>query len=598
MSEVYGNPPAIEDASYRYDAFDDGKVLFGSKGKLPPMGWNSWNAFGSGNTAALTKAMVDKIKELKLDEAGYKYVVLDDGCYKPVRVDGHLKADDVKFAEGFFDMSDYVHRNGLKFGLYNDIGSRLCSGAEVGIRGYEDVDTADYMKWGIDFIKVDNCYNVWDNATFSDGENARFTFAPGIKSISIKGDGTDLKLSAVRDGMITGTRAYVSGDCVTGIGTYDGTAPDAAPVKTDMMSSELRFDVAVETEGDYELSVEYATGRTEGVGEWLQLAVGQGDDTRMIWDDLLPATQNSSSYEFSKPFTLRLKKGNNLIRIMNHRRQENTLWSYAKIRECFRNAAPDKDIVFSICEWGKTQPHNWGYKVGDTWRILNDITFQVGADGDPGHGVWEGAYTTSVTAQYNKAVIMDEFAGLDKGWNDPDMLMIGMDGLDETMCKTHMTMWCMLNAPLMLGLDLRKVKTGDAIWKIISNKEVIALNQDALGVQSKRIFTTKAVKPDTAYIRDNDRIDVLAKPLADGSVALSFINVSTGKRYDKVSITKDLICEYIGDKMTDVSLFANAKEYELTDVWSGEKHINSDCVFSVDGIEAYDNITYKITPVR
>ena len=46
---------------------------------------------------------------------------------------------------------------------------------------------------------------------------------------------------------------------------------------------------------------------------------------------------------------------------------------------------------------------------------------------------------------------MDGFAGIDKGWNDPDMLMIGMNGLDMTMNRTHMTMWCMMNAPLMLG---------------------------------------------------------------------------------------------------------------------------------------------------
>ncbi len=56
---------------------------------------------------------------------------------------------------------------------------------------------------------------------------------------------------------------------------------------------------------------------------------------------------------------------------------------------------------------------------------------------------------------------MDEFAGLDKGWNDPDMMVMGMKGLTETMNKTHMAMWCMMNAPLMLGLDLRRVQKGD-----------------------------------------------------------------------------------------------------------------------------------------
>ena len=86
----------------------------------------------------------------------------------------------------------------------------------------------------------------------------------------------------------------------------------------------------------------------------------------------------------------------------------------------------------------------------------------------------------------------------------------------------------------MLGLDLRRLTKGDELYNIIANKELIALNQDSLGLQAKRIFTTasKADKgepvtsPDKAYITDCDRVDILAKPLADGSLALSFLNLS------------------------------------------------------------------------
>ena len=84
-------PEALKGAEFSYDAFENGKVLYNKKkNRLPAMGWNSWNAFGSGNTEALTKAMADKIVELGLDKLGYKYVVLDDGCYLPERVDGKL----------------------------------------------------------------------------------------------------------------------------------------------------------------------------------------------------------------------------------------------------------------------------------------------------------------------------------------------------------------------------------------------------------------------------------------------------------------------------------------------------------------------------
>ena len=588
MSEGFNNPDKIKDLKYGFDSFKNNKVLYGKKGRLPAMGWNSWNAFGSGNTEALTKDMVDKMIELGLDKLGYKYVVLDDGCYNSTRIDGHLASDPVKFPGGFRHISDYVHSKGLKFGMYNDIGSKLCSGLEVGTCGHEETDAKDYIKWDIDFIKVDNCYNVWDNATFSNPENARFTFAPNIKGIRFENNYYSFKEAA-----ITGKRAFVENDYITGIGTFDGTGPDTTPLGD--LSSELIFYVYAPEEGEYDLFVSYATGAAEGVGAWLQVAVG--DNSEYFYDDFLPSTGNPKTFRQSAAIKIKLKEGANKIRLMNHRRQENTLLSYAKIKECFAKIAPKKDIVFSICEWGKTQPQNWGYKVGDSWRILNDITFQVGSDGDSGHASWEGAYTTSVTSQYNKAVIMDSFSGLDKGYNDPDMLMIGMDGLTDTMCRTHMTMWCMLNAPLMLGMDLRNVTNGDEVYSVISNEDVIALDQDALGIQAKRIYTTKAVSPDTTYIRDNDRIDVLCKPLSDGSIALSFINVSLGDRNDTLKIGLDLIKNYMAAKMVDPVKFFNASSYEIFDVWSKEKKIITDKVFTSVPLKACDSLTFKITPM-
>ena len=608
MGTKYKKPVVKDDIRYRFDSFENGAVLFGRKGRLPAMGWNSWNAFGSGNTEALTKAMAEKMVELGLDRLGYKYVVLDDGCYNDVRVDGHVMADPVKFPGGFKEISDFIHNKGLKFGMYNDVGCRLCSGLKVGTIGFEDVDTADYVKWGVDYIKVDNCYNVWDNATFSKPDNARFTFAPAIKGIQLrKADAQDIMLEmlAVKDGIITGNRAFVQGEYVTGIGTFDGTGPDASPVGD--QSSELRFKINVPESGEYILRVFCKAGCTEGVGQWLQVAVGTDPESvRFFYDDLINDEAEDADIKndvsvYEKEIMIELKSGENILRLMNHRRQENTLTSYARIQEGFEKTGADRDVVFSICEWGKTQPQNWGYKVGDSWRILNDITFQVGSDGDSGHASWEGAYTTSVTSQYNKAVIMDEFAGLDKGWNDPDMLMIGMDGLDDTMCKTHMTMWCMMNSPLMLGMDLRNVEKDDEIYRIISKEEIIALNQDSLGVQAKRIYTTKAVAPDTSYIRDNDRIDVLAKPLSDGSIALSFINVGMGERSDGISIDLNLIREYIGHKMVEPEKFFSAEKYEITDVWSGQKkYIKSGLfsykIFGSDSIAACDNITIKISP--
>ena len=522
MSYTMEKPRSLVSKEYAYDAFKNKQVLLNKKkNHLPAMGWNSWNAFGSGNTAALTRAMADKMVELELDKLGYEYIVLDDGCYKPERVDGKLSNEEGKFPEGFRALADYIHAKGLKFGMYNDIGTNLCAGAAVGTCGHEDVDAQSYIDWGVDFLKVDNCYYLWDNATFSAATNAKYVYTPNVKEVRVVGENFEQKFSAVKDGKLTGLGCRVKEDYVTNIGTFDGTNVGTTPVGP--RSGELEFTVNAPAQGEYQVYVTYATGEEPGVGSWLQLAVGE----ELFYDDFLPATENKETFRESDGIKVTLTAGENRLRVMNHRRQENTLNSYATLLEGLNQADPNHDVMFSICEWGKTQPQNWGYKVGDSWRILNDITFCVGADGNPGRGTWFDMGTASVTSQYDKAVVMDEFAGLDKGWNDPDMLMIGMDGLDDTMCRTHMAMWCMMNSPLMLGLDLRRVEKGDALWQIISNKELIALNQDALGIQAKRVFTTiETDAPDTDYITNHDRCDILAKPLADGSVAVCFINVN------------------------------------------------------------------------
>ncbi|MBR4541372.1 MAG: glycoside hydrolase family 27 protein [Lachnospiraceae bacterium] len=593
-------PTPLKSDAFRFDAFKNGEVLYNKKkNRLPAMGWNSWNAFGSGNTEALTKAMADKIVELGLNKLGYSYCVLDDGCYKPEREDGKLVNEPKKFPSGFKALADYIHAKGLKFGMYNDIGTNLCAGAAVGTYMHEAVDAKSYIDWGVDFIKVDNCYYMFDNATFSNPENARFTYAPNIKGIKLVLTGADKKeihticLSAA-DGRLKGAGIKAAEDengtkYVTDIGTFDGTNTGTTPVGD--MSGELCFNINAGIPdsweyAEYALFIEYATGREPGAGEWLQIAVDNEDGSKLIYDDFLEASDGKEVFRWSKAIHVKLKKGKNVIRLMNHRRQENTLNSYAELLKGFNEAASDNDIILSICEWGKTQPQNWGYKVGDSWRILNDITFRVGWDGNPGIGRWYDPGTPSVTSQYNKAVVMDEFAGLDKGWNDPDMLMIGMDGLTDIQCKTHMVMWCMMNSPLMLGLDLRRVKKGDWIYEIIANERLIALNQDALGIQAKRLSTSvESQNPAKDYITDNDRVDILVKPLSDGGAAISFINVSERKQTGDFSISASDI---------PFASFIKGDKYKATNLWTGEEWDTNEQVFKVSELAACDCYTIKI----
>ncbi|MCF0125197.1 MAG: hypothetical protein HUJ68_05485, partial [Clostridia bacterium] len=320
----------------------------------------------------------------------------------------------------------------------------------------------------------------------------------------------------------------------------------------------------------------------------------------------------TNTFQYSSDIKILLQEGKNKIRLMNHRRQENTLSSYAKLLQEINKVNPENKLVYSLCEWGKTQPQNWGYKVGNSWRILNDITFSVGAPGNYGSGKWTDNYTPSVTSQYNKAVIMDEFSGLKKGWNDPDMLMIGMEGLSLEMNRTHFVMWCMMNSPLMLGLDLRRVQKGDWIYNIIANEKLIALNQDILGIQAKRVKAlykkgsglVKIENPSTAYSRNNERIDILVKPLYDGSIAISFINLSEKETFENIKISMKEIMDAVGYKMPLRPDYVNAQKIIVEDLWTGEKsEINWKEEDAASGIKITsgkilpcDNQTLKIFP--
>ena len=591
-------PDEITNPDYMFPAFSNGKVLLGKKqGRLPAMGWNSWNAFGSKNSEVLTKAMADAIVNLGLSELGYRYLVLDDGCYRSERINGLLSNDTMKFPNEFRKLSDYIHSKGLKFGMYNDIGTNLCAGAAVGTCGYEDVDASSYIDWGVDFLKVDNCYYLWDDATFSDATNAKYTYAPNIRSITVSDGALEITLNAVKDGVLLGQGALKSSNnYVSHIGTFDGTNVGTTPVGDRWC--ELAFTVHAPESKEYAITVNFASGEEVGTGRWLQLAIGDTENETRYFDQLLPLTESTTTFTDSENITVFLTEGENILRLMNHRRQENTLHSYATLFDGLNKADPDHDVVLSICEWGKTQPHNWGYKVGDSWRILNDITFSVGSDGNPGSAEWNSNNTASITSQYNKAVIMDEFAGLDKGWNDPDMLVIGMDGITNTMSKTHMTMWCMMNSPMMLGMDLRRMSKGDELWKIIANKDIIALNQDMLGIQAKRIYcSTDHTNPDTAYIANNNRVDILAKPLSNGDIALSFINLSDSSNIEEHSVEVSHIIKYIGHKMVHADLFEKAASYFITDLWTGEDTTNTSGIFSVAGMDAYDNVTIRVSPI-
>ena len=181
---------------------------------------------------------------------------------------------------------------------------------------------------------------------------------------------------------------------------------------------------------------------------------------------------------------------------------------YTKMGKALR--ATGRPIVFSICEWGPRSPWLWGRQAGGhLWRI----SFDVGDIWDTPHNAYS---CIGILAAIDASANHEDKAG-PGGWNDPDMLVVGMKnggnikggGCTVAEYQTQMSMWSVLAAPLMIGCNILNM---DAETKrILSNPEVIAVDQDKLGKQGNRVARTGST-------------DVWRKPLADGGIAVALLN--------------------------------------------------------------------------
>jgi alpha-galactosidase len=152
--------------------------------QTPPMGWNSWNAFGLDINSKIVMAVADAMVAKGMADAGYEYIVIDDGWQIDRDKNGIIVADSTRFPEGMKFLADYVHSKGLKFGIYTCCGTKTC-GARPGSLGYEVIDAKTYAEWGVDFIKEDWCY--------TDGLDTRTQYK--IMSEAIRATGRPMLLS-------------------------------------------------------------------------------------------------------------------------------------------------------------------------------------------------------------------------------------------------------------------------------------------------------------------------------------------------------------------------------------------------------------------
>jgi|HubBroStandDraft_1064217.scaffolds.fasta_scaffold10752_4 alpha-galactosidase len=168
--------------------------------------------------------------------------------------------------------------------------------------------------------------------------------------------------------------------------------------------------------------------------------------------------------------------------------------------------ATGRPIVFSLCEWGSHKPWLWGAAAGgNLWRTTGDIQ-----DHWAGHNKWPDGSCCSngVLDILDEQVGLESFAGPGH-WNDPDMLEVGNGGMTTTEYRSHFSLWCVLAAPLIAGNDLANMTP--EIKAILTNREVIAVNQDPLGMEGRRVR------------KDGDS-EVWARELKGGTRAVVLLN--------------------------------------------------------------------------
>ncbi len=209
-------------------------------------------------------------------------------------------------------------------------------------------------------------------------------------------------------------------------------------------------------------------------------------------------------------------------------------------------SASGRQMVFSLCSWGEGQPWLWGAQMGQLWRTTGDIFHS-----------WK-----SWTSILDKQVGLEKYAGPGH-WNDPDMLVVGLVPTNQG--RAHFSLWALISAPLIAGNDIRNMS--EETRQILTNKEVIAVNQDPLGIQGTR------------YLKSGHK-EVWAKPLVDGSYAVVLFN-------------RNLLPRSISFKWSDLKL--DWQKTSVRDLWQKKNLGTFTDTFSAK-VEGRSAVMIKISP--
>ena len=459
------------------------------------MGWSSWNTFRNNIDAKLIEDTAAAMKENGLLDAGYRYVNLDDNWHSNMRdAHGDMQGELVRFPDGIPALVRRLNEMGFKAGIYSSNGTLTCEDLPASL-GRERDDARTFARWGMEYLKYDFCHNI-----------PVPRYAPLVYGIEISplgsGKAVEYQVSnCILKGLARRRKcdALPGGQYVSGLDEGKGS---------------IVFDnVVVDADGEYVLTVEIKKyGRYE---KYLAVTVN-GRECGGI--EFPPQKHFNLTARFQT--VVRLNAGRNAIELGNPvaNSRDSAAIQYRKMAYALKDAAAEvaaergeevRPIRFSICEWGFRKPWLWGASAGNMWRTTPDI-----------RPWWYWIKTI-----YSRNVKLWKYASPGH-FNDPDMLEVGNGKLTYNQNLSHFALWCMMSAPLVLGNDIRKITK--PVLDIVANRELIAIDQDPLGKQAKRIR--------------RGAVDVLARPLADGGIAVCFFNktkIAQKRRLDIAKLYRD-----------------------------------------------------------
>lgn len=509
--------------------------------KTPIMGWSSWNTLRNHIDEDIIYETAEAMKRSGLANAGYEYINLDDCWQSSLRdSDGKMQGDLETFPSGIDNLIKKINALGLKVGLYSSNGTLTCEDLPASL-GNEDLDARTFASWGAEFFKYDFCHHEYIN-----GDTPIIEFI----AISKKGEKAFIKLKPEHAKYTGRAKAVKCSDLPSkqGIGYLNHGAGTAT------------FTENISQGGDYVFTIRYNKTFTRKP-QYLQIIVNG-----RVNEVFFPAT-SPFTHDARLQTIIKLDSGENVIKLMNPvvTRADSSYIQYRRMGDALKNASkawaeytntPEKPIIYSLCEWGTAHPWNWGRKAGNMWRTTHDIM----------------PHWASIMLIYSKNVDLYKYARPGHV-NDPDMLEVGNGKLTKDENISHFTLWCMMAAPLVLGNDLRRLdsnsKSAKDILDIVTNKSMILIDQDPLVRPAKRIKKSMTV-------------DILARPLQNGDVALCLLNKSSSKK--TINFEIDALCD---EKYLDFGRSSHG--YEVHDLWTDERMRQDDITATIPkhGVKAY-----------